>query len=719
MPKKDEIVKFQQKEGGSTYRSVVTATAPSSGNADTVDGFHASATAIGNTLLALDSNAELPTSVTGDAGSVDGYDSTELAILAEADTITGLWTFSRSTAAPFACVSGAAYVQYLDADKVDGYEGSELAVLDENETITGTWDFPATGFTIGTDVGWKRSAADTMALLTDDSIQSASFTSGVEGWRIEDNGDAEFFNVIVRGELHAAVFVKDLIEAHAGTLVVTKSSGVLSYDVAVPGAGTWEIYINDPPGGGFLFDNSDICTIKSEYAGGVAQIWFTVSARTDEGDGTQSYTCTYDSGTRSITYPKGAPVIDFGVSGDGFVSITADDVYGYGPNLSVMTHAGAPWTTNTLQGRIGNLNGAYGIGANDYYGIGLGNYSSGNYLLYDTNDGFLLSAGDGDVGIDGDGIRLTAGGTTGPPWSTGDIVWLESTTEVGGITTGYFSGTPNYVQLSISADEYVSTDDVIVSLGAHSNASNAYLLAQADATVGANSYILMGADDVETVWVDKSGLYAIKGLWVGSYTTTPIDDCLHVDEVAYIGYWDDANSNMTYGVTINQSTAVDEVLCLKNSGISHGGDGSIEDDTFGAFMPYSSAGGLLVTGLRDGTAAAAVVMRGYLDGTTDGTKTTAGRGLVEIHGAQLTGAGALENVQANGNVFVIRAYKGGAWSSIFLVDEDGDLFTGGTITTASGDYWDLADYTASAPSATGYVTVTINGTAYKLLAAPA
>ena len=39
-------------------------------------------------------------------------------------TITGLHTFSRSTNAPFACVSGAAVVAYLDADKLDGLEAT-------------------------------------------------------------------------------------------------------------------------------------------------------------------------------------------------------------------------------------------------------------------------------------------------------------------------------------------------------------------------------------------------------------------------------------------------------------------------------------------------------------------------------------------------------------------------------------------------------------------
>ena len=38
-------------------------------------------------------------------------------------------------------VASTTLVTNLNADTVDGYEGTELAVLAENETVTGTWDF--------------------------------------------------------------------------------------------------------------------------------------------------------------------------------------------------------------------------------------------------------------------------------------------------------------------------------------------------------------------------------------------------------------------------------------------------------------------------------------------------------------------------------------------------------------------------------------------------
>ena len=45
----------------------------------------------------------------------------------------------------------------------------------------------------------------------------------------------------------------------------------------------------------------------------------------------------------------------------------------------------------------------------------------------------------------------------------------------------------------------------------------------------------------------------------------------------------------------------------------------------------------------------------------------------------------------------------------------GKIHTDSTISTTSNDNWDLNDYTATTVAATGFVTVTINGTDYKLL----
>jgi hypothetical protein len=231
-------------------------------------------------------------------------------------------------------------------------------------------------------------------------IRSTNYVSGISGFVINGpSGDAEFNNVRVRGELHAAVFVKDLIEAHAGTSIWTFSSGSLSDDMVVPASGTWFMYINDPPGGGFLFVNGDRCRCRSEYTGGINDTWFTVSLRTNMGDGRQRYTCTWQSGTRPTTHPAAAVVLDYGAASGAMVSITADGAIGYAPNLSMMTHAGSPWLTQTLQVRIGNMRDSYGTGAFDRYGMGIGDYAGGNYLSYNAEiaNAFKIKTGAGNA----------------------------------------------------------------------------------------------------------------------------------------------------------------------------------------------------------------------------------------------------------------------------------------------------------------------------------
>ena len=85
-------------------------------------------------------------------------------------TITGLHTFSRSTNAPVACISGAAYVQYLDADKLDGQEGTYYlaaanftGTLAVNQGGTGATSLTDGGVLLGSGTG----AVTAMAVLAD------------------------------------------------------------------------------------------------------------------------------------------------------------------------------------------------------------------------------------------------------------------------------------------------------------------------------------------------------------------------------------------------------------------------------------------------------------------------------------------------------------------------------------------------------------------------
>lgn len=208
----------------------------------------------------------------------------------------------------------------------------------------------------GSEFVWSA-ATNATALATEDS-ESDDYEAGTAGWFIDrDTGKAQFTDLLITGEIHTSVFVKDVVNVQAGTIMVAKSAGALAAKMNVPSAGTWTAKFNDPPGGGFLFANNDICYIKGKLVGGgIGATYFTVSARVSNSDGTQSYTCTWNNGTKNVTYRNGQGVTDLGVNGDGYLVLTADAASG-APSYSVYTHSGSPWTDAVLRGRFGNLNG--------------------------------------------------------------------------------------------------------------------------------------------------------------------------------------------------------------------------------------------------------------------------------------------------------------------------------------------------------------------------
>jgi hypothetical protein len=265
----------------------------------------------------------------------------------------------------------------------------------------------ANKITIGTDGNF----------IIANQLRSSNYAAGAAGFLIDGpTGDAEFNNITARGSIITSVFVKNLIEAKAGSLMVAYSAGMLHTDMTVPISGTWVMVIADPPGGGFLFQNGDVCKVKEVFVTSVIELFFTVSGRVDNANGTQSYTCTYGSGDRSVqrVYKAGLPVVDMGQSGQGYLYMTADDAAA--PFYSVRSWVTNPWTAGNIteRARLGNMNGAFGTGANNRYGFGVGDYTGGNYMSYnaETVGGFILKAGGGSVAIDTSGIQIENGLTS-------------------------------------------------------------------------------------------------------------------------------------------------------------------------------------------------------------------------------------------------------------------------------------------------------------------
>lgn len=253
-------------------------------------------------------------------------------------------------------------------------------------TGTGFWVGKATSYKLhignpsGDYLSWDGSV-----LNIEGTVQSGNFASGVSGWQIQTNGDAEFNNVTVRGELRAAVFKYNEIAVTAGTLGVFKSASIASADFTTPASTglSFTLPAKDSDGGAMLFAVNDILHTRTVIGGTLKSFWATVTARSQQ-SGYTNYTCTLNSGDVSTTFREGAAIADYGVSGTGYLTLSADGSVGSSPNLTLAKINS--YSSSTLLGRLGNINGSYGY-VTDTIGIGLGEYASGkaNFTWDDTN----------------------------------------------------------------------------------------------------------------------------------------------------------------------------------------------------------------------------------------------------------------------------------------------------------------------------------------------
>lgn len=147
-----------------------------------------------------------------------------------------------------------------------------------------------------------------------------------------------------------------------------------------------------------------------------------------------------------------------------------------------------------------------------------------------------------------------------------------------------------------------------------------------------------------------------------------------------------ANANQTVGLTIDQLTNGDNALELLSTGsVATGLTTAVGGSTYGAVLTstyfrvrkgLASVGGCVIGGYAEDQATAPPMFIEAIGGQ-GGTNKTAGTtdSLIQVRVAEHDGAGALANIAADGNVFEIAAYTGGAFARKLLLDEDGDLYS--------------------------------------------
>lgn len=194
---------------------------------------------------------------------------------------------------------------------------------------------------------------------------------------------------------------------------------------------------------------------------------------------------------------------------------------------------------------------------------------------------------------------------------------------------------------------------------------------------------------------------------------------VHINATGAVFVGDTANANMTVGLTLNQGAADNQIFAGKSSDVATGltsaaGWVATETDDFFTFSKVTATGGgLAIQSLGENAANTVNMTFASYGGQASTTHSAAGRALVEVYAAQHDGANALANIAADGNVFGVRARVGGADTTLWLVDEDGDTWQAGgiTATTITGDL--TGDVTGNADTATALATArTIGGASF-------
>ena len=266
--------------------------------------------------------------------------------------------------------SGAKLSLYADASNYLQWDGAKLLVKAANFTLDASGNIDANNGTLA-----GLTVDGTITVGTGGLIQSAGFSSGVNGWRINTAGDAEFNNLVARGAIKTVVFQKQQVNVIGGSFAVMDGDTLASDMTA---SDTAHVIVK----GNTTFATNDILRIKED----TSDEWLRVT-----GVSGNDYTVTRDLASiygaeANPTWKAGATVVKYGQSGAGGIMLTSSMTNA--PYISIFTHAGSPWSAQTEQVRIGNLKGKSGYAA-DAFGIYVGD-GTNYYLKYDPTDGLQI-----------------------------------------------------------------------------------------------------------------------------------------------------------------------------------------------------------------------------------------------------------------------------------------------------------------------------------------
>ena len=251
-----------------------------------------------------------------------------------------------------------------------------------------------------------------------------AFVSRVRGWQVEAGGNAEFNNVFVRGELHAATFVADEMHATGGTLAVMTVAKIAvpinANDNVLPAIGsTFTLNVQASWDTGLsYFSVNDVVRVKpmALIAGGggldLYDVYLQVTsvggvfgrnlANGNAGYSPMTVKRLY-GGATGVELPAGGAAVRWAkVSGAGFTGamfLTSD--LPYSPYLDIATidatQSAATWQSAPIDPiprvRVGNLRGVLGKSADEWgmaAGTNLADATTAARYLVASNAGLEL-----------------------------------------------------------------------------------------------------------------------------------------------------------------------------------------------------------------------------------------------------------------------------------------------------------------------------------------
>lgn len=114
-----------------------------------------------------------------------------------------------------------------------------------------------------TDNGTSLEASRIIIDGLNKSIGSDPYIPSYRGWQIDSKGNAEFYNLVARGEFKATTFVYDEVNAQGGSLIIAESS-VTYGETSVPEEGTFTLSTkNSYKGQPLLFNVNDKLRINT------------------------------------------------------------------------------------------------------------------------------------------------------------------------------------------------------------------------------------------------------------------------------------------------------------------------------------------------------------------------------------------------------------------------------------------------------------------------